>query len=371
MQGCGQLAGALPSDPRVTQLAMNGIWCQAEEPLHPLWESYAPVHGKLMRGPDETRTNEEIAAIDRRDRTSGAGLGLAFGRAWADSTAREVGLIPCAHGGTSLEQWDWRKKDEGQDSLYGAMLDRVKRAQTEHPGARLAGLLWYQGESDSYGTAGSTYAERFDEWVGKAREDLEDGDLPVLVVQIGNVMRPPSAKPEEGWQTLPWMHVRYALGELPQRVTRTAATTAVDLGLTDTIHVNTPDLIRLGERLAKQALALHAGGSNIGPRVRKIVNRDDRPGLGSVRVVCDGVSGTWPARIAGFGVRNAAGEVHPDIYVISATPAPDEPRHIDLLLNLPPDDSVHIGYALTLDGFHNAADSADLPLLSFSPRPVE
>lgn len=371
MQGCGLLVGSEAADPRVTQLAMNGAWCLAEEPLHPLWESYTPVHGHLMRGPDETRTAEELAAVDKSTRTGGAGLGIAFGRAWADYTGREVGLIPAAHGGTSLAQWDWRLKTEGPNSLYGAMLDRVKRAREEHPEARLAGLLWYQGESDSTFESAPTYAARLDEWIEHVREDVGDADLPILVVQIGNVLTSPGTPPGEGWQTIPWMEVRFALGELPDRVRRTAATTAVDLGLTDTIHIDTPDLIRLGKRLAKGALALHAGGTQIGPRVRRILKKTHPSGQGMAHLVCDGVIGTWPARIAGFGVRTPEGDIHPDIFVIAATPGSDDPRHIDLLLSATADDSVRIGYALTPDGFHNAADSADMPLLSFSPRPVE
>lgn len=370
MQGCGLLAGSLPSDPRVTQLAMNGVWCAAEEPLHPLWESYAPVHGLLMRGPDEKRTNEEIAAEDKANRIGGAGLGIAFGRAWADATGRQVGLIPCAHGGTSLEQWNWNKKSEGGSSLYGAMLDRVARAQAENPGARLAGLLWYQGESDATPECAETYAARFDEWIGKVREDLGHATLPVAVVQIGNVTRAPGTPLEEGWQNEPWLKVRFALGELPDRVAHTAATTAVDLGLTDQIHIDTPDLIRLGQRLAKGALALVAGGSQVGPRLQHIVKKDV-PGLGGARLIFEGVTGTWPARMNGFAVRTADGAVHPDIYVIAARPDFQDPRNIDLLLNLPADDSVRIGYALTLEGFFNAADSADMPLLSFAPRVVE
>ncbi|MCL4218335.1 MAG: hypothetical protein KJ052_15210, partial [Candidatus Hydrogenedentes bacterium] len=43
--------------------------------------------------------------MDVTDWTKGAGLGLPFAKAVAEATGRPIGLVPCAHGGTSMTQW--------------------------------------------------------------------------------------------------------------------------------------------------------------------------------------------------------------------------------------------------------------------------
>ena len=371
MQGCGLLRGAPLPDPRVMCLAMNGDWKIAEEPLHPLWESFAPVHQNLMRAADETRSDQEIAELERETRTTGAGLGISFGTAWADATGNQVALVPCAHGGTTLAQWDFRLKDEGENSLYGAMLERVRRVRELQPDARLAGVLWYQGESDAREDTAWTYAARLDEWIAELRKDLGSPSIPFVAVQIGNVTRSPAEAADTSWQARHWNAIRWALGELPARVQNCAATATVDLGLVDTIHIDTPGLARLGKRLAHKALALTAGGEDLGPRAVRI-EKKERPGLGAARVVCEGVAGGWGARpIFGFSAHTPQGETHPTIYVIAASASPDDENSIDLILNAPADESVHIAYGFGCNPMCNAADARDLPLLAFAPMAVE
>ncbi len=150
MSGVGELSRALPPDERVRAFTSAGRWETAQEPLHRSWESFTPVHQALNRPglPPEKQnwSDAELAAEEVRTRRFGTGLGLAFGKAMADATGRTIGLIPAAHGATSLEQWSPARKAEGGHSLYGAMLERIARA-----GGRLQGVLWYQGESDAAG----------------------------------------------------------------------------------------------------------------------------------------------------------------------------------------------------------------------------
>jgi hypothetical protein len=165
-----------------------GAWEPAAEPLHRLWESFTPVHQELMRpglpAADQGLSDAELARRAARERVTGAGLGLAFGIAMAQSSGRRIGLVAAAHGGTSLEQWSPALKDRGGHSLYGAMLERIARA-----GGRLRGVLWYQGESDAHDVeAGRSYAERFDRWIAALRSDTGRPDLPVIAVQIGRVI---------------------------------------------------------------------------------------------------------------------------------------------------------------------------------------
>src|SRR5262249_11890123 len=138
MEGLGDLVDVTPPSPRVSALGMNSKWGQAEEPLH--WLVDSPDEGHSGKPADR----EGRAKADHRNPARGAGLGLPFGAVIAAKTGAPVGLIACAHGGTSMAQWDPAKKGEGGKSLYGSMLRQVKLA-----GGKVRGVLWYQGESDA------------------------------------------------------------------------------------------------------------------------------------------------------------------------------------------------------------------------------
>ena len=371
MQGCGWLHGALPADERVWSFNSAGQWQIASEPLHKLWESFTPVHQELMRvwmpEADKQISNEEFARRENEARTTGSGLGLAFGVAMAEATGKPVGLIPAAHGGTSLDQWSPRLKGLGGRSLYGAMLQRIQAA-----GGNLRGILWYQGESDA-GTMelGRSYAQRFDDWIAAARADTGIADLPVYVVQIGRVVEPPD---RQGlWMS--WDLVREALRTLPERVPHTAVTSAVDLPLVDLIHIDTGGLIRLGKRLAKLALA----GKQLGPQVASLERFKAPGGLSNaVRLRFSEVTGSWNVKnnIRGFEARTA-GEYRAPLYPVNAWVDPhgdgDKDRRSDIivLFNRELDAEVKLGYGLGLNPACDLADEADLPLCSFLPQPVK
>ncbi len=138
MEGVGNLIDVTPPHPKVMLLGMDGKWGQAEEPLHWLIDSPDPVHS------GDPKNRAERAAQTHKTRTKGAGLGLTFAVAMVESTGVPVGLVACAHGGTSMEQWNPSKKEQGGASLYGSMLRQVKLA-----GGKVKGVLWYQGESDA------------------------------------------------------------------------------------------------------------------------------------------------------------------------------------------------------------------------------
>jgi sialate O-acetylesterase len=95
--------------PLVRNLEMSGVWRQAEEPLHWLPESPDPVHWWGMTA--EQRA--EFIPTYRRDRDRGAGLGLPFAKHLVEATGVPVGLVPVAHGGTNMDQWDPAKRDQG------------------------------------------------------------------------------------------------------------------------------------------------------------------------------------------------------------------------------------------------------------------
>jgi sialate O-acetylesterase len=348
----------------------DGRWEIARDPLHRPWESFTPVHQNFMRGnlgeEDRQKSNEEIAARERETCKTGAGLGLAFGKAMADATGKPIALIPASHGGTSLEDWNFNRKAEGGASLYGGMLERVQKAR-ESADFDIKGVLWYQGESDAFEGASTTYAERMKAWIEAMRVDLQIPDLPFYAVQISRVLMP-EADPNQVWQTKYWEDVREALRLLPERVPNCDVVSAIDLGLCDTIHIDTAGLIRLGKRMARLAT-----GEVRAPRLARIEKGGAHAlGFGIARVVCENVSGGWNPKhhIGGFGIQDESGKTHPKTMIIAANADVRDPKVINVTFNTPLDDSIRLGYGLGLNPYCNAVDDADMPLPAFTAQSI-
>ncbi len=236
MEGVGNLVNVTPPHPRVMLLGMNGEWSTAEEPLHWLIDSPDPVHS----GDPNTRSSRAVQT--HKTRRKGAGLGLPFASAMVESTGVPIGLVACAHGGTSMEQWNPAKKGQGGHSLYGSMLRQVNLA-----GGKVKGVLWYQGESDSLGqsSAWKTYPKAFTDFIAAVRADLGQPELPFYYVQIGRFI---SGADPKGWNA-----VQQAQRLIAERVPNTAVVSVIDLELDDGIHVGTQGMKRAGERLARIA----------------------------------------------------------------------------------------------------------------------
>jgi len=108
---------------------------------------------------------------------AGVGPGSEFAREILKHDPKSpIGLIPCAVGGTSLDQW------KAGGPLYSAALTRAKEAMKQ---GKLAGILWHQGEGDSAPDKVATYADRFSIMITQLRRDLGDDKLPVVVGELG------------------------------------------------------------------------------------------------------------------------------------------------------------------------------------------
>src|SRR5271157_891953 len=205
------------------------------EPLHWLVDSPDPVHS----GNPNDRAGR--SAQQHRTRAKGAGLGLPFAVALVEQTRVPIGLAACAHGSTSMEQWNPAKKNEGGNSLYGSMLRQVQLA-----GGKVKGVLWYQGESDAMGSdAWKIYHRVFADFIASVRADLNQPDLPFYYVQIGRFIN--------GTDPRGWNAVQEVQRRLPERVPNTAVVSVIDLELDDSFHVGTHGLKRAGARLARIA----------------------------------------------------------------------------------------------------------------------
>lgn len=165
------------------------------------------------------------------------------GMAFADSLSRfrpgiEIGLIPCAKGGSGMASW---ARNLSTGSLYGATLARAQAAILR-PNTALKGVIWYQGEEDTKNSANAAaWAARFQQFVSDMRADLGISDLPVIWTKLG----PNPSVPERPY----WTTVQAQ--QAAASITDGAMIDASDLTtISDNVHLNTPSLVTIGARAA-------------------------------------------------------------------------------------------------------------------------
>jgi hypothetical protein len=198
-----------------------------------------------------TKSDEWAPAVDPlhydKPKVAGVGLGKTFRETIADAVGNEhvqVGLVPCAVGGTSIDKW---KKG---DALYH---EAVRRARIALKHGRLAGILWHQGESDCGSEAKrAAYPAKLERLITDLRADLDAPDVPFVLGQLG----PFHETKAPGSQ---------AMSELLLAFPKTHANTACATteGLTDVgdgTHFDAKSLRELGRRYAAAYLKLRDTG---------------------------------------------------------------------------------------------------------------
>ncbi len=353
MEGHGDLIDVQQSSPLVHSFDMADRWQIAEEPLHTLVNAVDPVHWPLnaQRIP-ERYTGEQLEQYIT-SRKKGAGPGLPFAVEMVQRTGIPIGLIPCAHEGTSMDQWRPDLKAREGESLYGSMYRRVQAA-----GGQVKGVLWYQGESDANAKSAPLFLGRFEAFVNSVRADFKQPDLPFYFVQISrHIDRNNIAE---------WNKVQLAQLRAEKELPHTGMVAAVDLQMDGAIHVGTQDLKRLGRRLAD--LACH----DLFPRVKNYgeLKRGPRPVAatfqsGVVKVSFSGVNGKLEAegRMAGFSIHDPSGAELPMIYKSRVDPA-EASTVLLYVLGKPPQDAT-VWYGAGKDPYCNVRDAEDLAVPVF------
>lgn len=186
-----------------------------------------------------------------RPKVIGVGIGRSFAKALKTMAPQaEIGLIPAAVGGTSLDQW----APEGE--LFA---DAVKRTKAALASGTLRGILWHQGESDSSKQEKALdYAERWVTFVKALR--LAVGDVPVVVGQLGTFYGRNVDVDQSSYASV----VNEQLSMLPVQVERVAFVPSYGLNHKgDKVHFDAPSLREFGRRYAMAFLMLEpAWGGN-------------------------------------------------------------------------------------------------------------
>jgi sialate O-acetylesterase len=349
MQGVGDLIDVEPPHEMVHNFDMADRWMVAEEPLHTLGTAADRVHWPLDQNKQPAKLEGERLRLFLMNRKKGAGLGLPFAVEMVRRTGVPVGLLSCAHGGTSMSQWDPALLDKAGDSLYGSMIRRVRAA-----GGKVRGVLWYQGESDASDSAAPLFQKRFEDFVGAVRKDTGIQSLPFYYVQIGRHVSSADGAV--------WNLVQEAQRKAESTIPNSGMAATIDFDLDDGIHAGTKDLKRLGKRMANLAL-----NSNMrGPRPMSATFSN-----GVLRVAFSGVTGRLqaPGRVAGFSIRDGNGAEEHVIYKMNIDPA--DGSVVRLYVGGKIADGSKLWYGWGRNPYCNLADSADMGVPVFGPMNIE
>ena len=341
MEGSADLVDVETPHPLVHSFQSREEWSPAEEPLHWLGESPRVVHHAIWG-----MTKPESIPPRDPNRNKGAGLGLTFAKEMVGQTGVPIGLIPASHGGTSMQQWDPALRDQGGESLYGATRERFRAV-----GGKVAGILWYQGESDANPTDAAKYAQRMTTLIQSFRADFQAPNLPFYLVQLGGFVTEPSQDMLTGWN-----QVREIQRTLPETLANVGMVAAIDLGLDDGIHIDTQSLKTLGKRLAAIALGKPA------PALKSTAFEASN---GWLRVSFDHVQGGLKAagRPTGFSLRDADGRDMPLIYKVILDGS-------DALLKITEPTALsgaNLWYGWGLEPYVNLTDAAGAAVPAFGP----
>ena len=167
--------------------------------------------------------------------TSGINLVESFADLYSRDHDAEVGIIPCADGGTSLDQW------AVGSLLFDHACYMAKLAQRT---STIAAVLWHQGESDCGSQNYPFYEEKLLKILDAFRDRLGLHDVPFLVGGLGDFLYD---FPKPVFRN--YVHINAALQRVAEKRERVGFVSAEGLpGNPDNMHFSAKALREFGER---------------------------------------------------------------------------------------------------------------------------
>ncbi len=167
--------------------------------------------------------------------------GVCLIESFAEKYVREhnvkVGIIPCADGGTRLDQW------EQGTLLYDNAVYQTRLAKRT---STVAGILWHQGESDCRNGLWQTYEERLLDFFKKLKKDTGLEGVPTIIGALGEYLKNYTNSPEIMEN---YTKVNAALERAAGKIERGAFVPADNLGCNpDNLHFSSHGLYEFGLR---------------------------------------------------------------------------------------------------------------------------
>ena len=173
------------------------------------------------------------------------GIGLAA--SFADQLSREckmqVGLIPCADGGTSIDQW-----------MPGELLfdHAVMQTRLAMRTSQFSGILWHQGESDCNDDESLlAHKAKFVTMITALRRELNAEEVPLIIGELSHCY-----DPARGLEDRP-MRMNEAYRTLEKELPFCKVASAKGLNMkADGLHFNASSCRVFGERYFEKWLEL-------------------------------------------------------------------------------------------------------------------
>lgn len=175
---------------------------------------------------------------------SGINLAETFADRYAKDHDVEVGIIPCADGGSCLDQW-----------VPGSLLfdHAVFQAKLAQRTSTIAAVLWHQGESDCSPKRYPVYEKKLKVIMDAFRKELDLYDVPFLVGGLGEYLE--FCPREEPLQN--YVYVNEALQSFAEKEAMTGFVSAKGLGANpDLLHFSATALREFGNRYYEEFLKL-------------------------------------------------------------------------------------------------------------------
>ena len=174
--------------------------------------------------------------------------GICLAESFADLYQKEhdvqVGLIPCADGGTSLDQWQ-----------VGSLLfdHACYMAELASRTSTIAGVLWHQGESECEASRFPLYEEKFLPILDAFRDKLGLHDVPFLLGGLGDFLPNYLSQGTPVPSLSNYVHVNAALQTIANIRPHTGFVSAEGLTANpDNLHFNARSLREFGVRYYEQ-----------------------------------------------------------------------------------------------------------------------
>lgn len=167
----------------------------------------------------------------------GTGPGRTFARLLKyDRPELEIGLVPCAVGGSNIGSWKPGVQFVTGEFVYDNMLKRMAAARKD---GTLGAILWHQGENDA-DTCNAGYAADLEDLVFRMRRDLDAPDVPFIAGELGDYF-------EEKYRFYP--EINRAIHEATARMPRAGYVSSAGLRERgDRLHFNADSARELGRR---------------------------------------------------------------------------------------------------------------------------
>ena len=218
--------------------------------------------GRGFVEPQDTLPNRRILTIDKSMKwiyakeplhfyepsLTGLDCGMSFAKKLLDSIPEgiSIAMIPCAVGGSAIEQWINNETFRGV-TLLDNFKNKVAFAK-DH--GIIKGIIWHQGESNAKTELIPKYAQRLDSLTSSFRFLVKNDTLPIILGELGSFSKP--IEKQMRWDSINTVIQNIARKDKNMDLVKTG-----DLRHKgDNVHFDAESQRILGERYAKKYLEM-------------------------------------------------------------------------------------------------------------------